>query len=157
MPGRALLLAHRATGTKVSSKSSAVIGRKAEGSTAGWGMLILQVDEDVLARSLVTSRIDMGLTQVRYALIISECTLLMSKTANLTITETIVTPFTSDYLSAYLSVCPSPSDAVLSFGPMDVLMTPAPHYLPTRLFHLFPHPAQDSSEKRRYVAILSSR
>ncbi|CAL1702910.1 unnamed protein product [Somion occarium] len=71
--------------------------------------------------------------------------------------DTIVTPFTSDYLSTYLSLCPSPSDAVLSFGPMDVLMTPAPHFLPTRLFHIFPHPAQDSSEKRRYVAMLTSR
>ncbi|KAH8105112.1 actin-like ATPase domain-containing protein [Cristinia sonorae] len=71
--------------------------------------------------------------------------------------ETIVTPFTSDYLSCYLSLCPAPSDAVLSFGPMDALMTPAPHYLPTRLYHIYPHPAQDLSEKRRYVAILSSR
>ena len=71
--------------------------------------------------------------------------------------ETIVTPFTSDFLSSYLSLCPAPSDAVLSFGPMDMLMTPAPHYLPTRLYHIYPHPAQDPSEKRRYVAILSSR
>lgn len=61
--------------------------------------------------------------------------------------ETIVTQFTSDYLSTYLSLCPSPSDAVLSFGPMDVILTPAQHYIPTRLYSLFPHPAQDSSEK----------
>ncbi|KIP02227.1 hypothetical protein PHLGIDRAFT_130858 [Phlebiopsis gigantea 11061_1 CR5-6] len=71
--------------------------------------------------------------------------------------DTIVTPFTADYLSTYLSLCPSASDAVLSFGPMDVLMTPAPHYLPSRLYNLFPHPAQDASEKRRYVAMLTSR
>ncbi|KAG1792368.1 uncharacterized protein HD556DRAFT_1239497 [Suillus plorans] len=71
--------------------------------------------------------------------------------------DTIVTPFTSDYLSSYLSLCPSPGDAVLSFGPMDTLLTPAQHYLPTRLYSLFPHPAQDASEKRRYIAMLSSR
>ncbi|EGN92420.1 hypothetical protein SERLA73DRAFT_99342 [Serpula lacrymans var. lacrymans S7.3] len=71
--------------------------------------------------------------------------------------ETTVTPFTSDYLSAYLSLCPSPTDTVLSFGPMDVLLTPAQHYLPTRLYSLFPHPAQDPSEKRRYIAMLTSR
>ncbi|KAG2113254.1 hypothetical protein BD769DRAFT_1490884 [Suillus cothurnatus] len=38
--------------------------------------------------------------------------------------DTVVTPFTSDYLSSYLSLCPSPGDAVLSFGPMDTLLTP---------------------------------
>lgn len=72
-------------------------------------------------------------------------------------TDTIVTPFTSDYLSSYLSLCPSPGDAVLSFGPMDTLLTPAQHYLPTRLYSLFPHPAQDACEKRRYIAMLTSR
>ncbi|KAG9318826.1 hypothetical protein JVU11DRAFT_930 [Chiua virens] len=71
--------------------------------------------------------------------------------------DTVVTPFTSDYLSVYLSLCPSPGDAVLSFGPMDILLTPAQHYHPTRLYGLFPHPAQDASEKRRYVAMLTSR
>ncbi|KAH9841123.1 actin-like ATPase domain-containing protein [Rhodofomes roseus] len=71
--------------------------------------------------------------------------------------ETIVTPFTSDYLSTYLSLCPSPSDAVLSFGPMDALLAPATNYIPTRLYTLFPHPAQDASERRRYVLMLSSR
>ena len=71
--------------------------------------------------------------------------------------DTIVTPFTSDYLSAYLSICPSPGDAVLSFGPMDTLMAPAQHYLPTKLYSLFPHPAQDAGEKRRYIALLASR
>ncbi|KAG2113299.1 hypothetical protein BD769DRAFT_1491024 [Suillus cothurnatus] len=38
--------------------------------------------------------------------------------------DTVVTPFTSDYLSSYLSLCPSPRDAVFSFGPMDTLLTP---------------------------------
>ena len=71
--------------------------------------------------------------------------------------DTIVTQFTSDYLSTYLSLCPSLSDAVLSFGPMDALLTPAQHYMPTRLYHLFPHPAQDPGEKRRYIVMLSSR
>lgn len=71
--------------------------------------------------------------------------------------DTIVTPFTTDYLSTYLSLCPSPSDAVLSFGPMDVMMAPASHYLPTRLYNLFPHPAQDVTERRRYVVMLTSR
>ena len=71
--------------------------------------------------------------------------------------ETTVTPFMPDYLSTYLSLCPSPTDAVLSFGPMDHLLTPAQHYNPTRLYNLFPHPAQDPGEKRRYIAVLSSR
>ncbi|KAG7085446.1 hypothetical protein E1B28_003007 [Marasmius oreades] len=71
--------------------------------------------------------------------------------------DTIVTPFTSDYLATYLSLCPSPSDAVLSFGPMDSLLTPAAHYLPTRLYNLFPHPAQEVGEKRKYIAVLTSR
>ncbi|THU78197.1 hypothetical protein K435DRAFT_65004 [Dendrothele bispora CBS 962.96] len=71
--------------------------------------------------------------------------------------DTIVTSFTSDYLATYLSICPSPSDAVLSFGPMDTLMTPAQHYLPTRLYNLYPHPAQEPGERRRYIAVLNSR
>ncbi|KAF8129871.1 hypothetical protein EV363DRAFT_1336911 [Boletus edulis] len=71
--------------------------------------------------------------------------------------DTVVTPFTSDYLSTYLSLCPSPGDAVLSLGPMDTLLTPAQHYHPTRLYNLFPHPAQDTGEKRRYIAMLTSR
>ncbi|EJC99437.1 actin-like ATPase domain-containing protein [Fomitiporia mediterranea MF3/22] len=71
--------------------------------------------------------------------------------------ETIILPFTSDYLSTYLSLCPSPIDAVLSFGPMDVMLTPATQYLPNRLYSLIPHPAQDSGEKRRYVAALMNR
>jgi hypothetical protein len=60
-------------------------------------------------------------------------------------------------LYSYLSLLPSPNDAVLSFGPMDTLLTPAQHYIPTRLYNLFPHPAQDSGEKRKYIAVLSSR
>ncbi|RXW18264.1 hypothetical protein EST38_g7592 [Candolleomyces aberdarensis] len=71
--------------------------------------------------------------------------------------ETIVTPFTSDYLSTYLSVSPSPNDAVLSFGPMDNLLAPAQHYTPTRFYNLFPHPAQDAGDKKRYIVVLSSR
>ncbi|KAK2463303.1 hypothetical protein APHAL10511_004958 [Amanita phalloides] len=71
--------------------------------------------------------------------------------------DTVVAPFTADFLSTYLSLCPSPNDAVLSFGPMDILMTPAHHYIPTRLYNLFPHPVQDSAEKRRYIAVISSR
>lgn len=70
--------------------------------------------------------------------------------------DTIVTPFMSDFLSSYLSLCPSPNDAVLSFGPMDTVLTPAQHYIPTRLYNLFPHPAQDG-EKKKYIAVLSSR
>ena len=62
----------------------------------------------------------------------------------------------TDHLASYLSLCPS-SDAVLSFGPMDMLLAPAKHYQPTRLCQLYPHPAQDASEKRRYVAALASR
>ena len=72
-------------------------------------------------------------------------------------TDTVVAPFTADFLSTYLSLCPSPNDAVLSFGPMDILMTPAHHYVPTRLFNLFPHPVQESNEKRRYISVISSR
>ncbi|KAH9475085.1 putative D-xylulose kinase A [Psilocybe cubensis] len=71
--------------------------------------------------------------------------------------ETVVAPFTSDFLASYLSLLPSTGDAVLSFGPMDTLLTPAQHYIPTRLYNLFPHPAQDANEKRKYIAVLSSR
>ncbi|THH06414.1 hypothetical protein EW145_g4109 [Phellinidium pouzarii] len=71
--------------------------------------------------------------------------------------DAILTPFTSDYLSTYLSLCPSPTDAVISFGPMDTMLTTAPHYLPNRLYTLFPHPAQEPNEKRRYIAMLTSR
>ncbi|TFK21695.1 actin-like ATPase domain-containing protein [Coprinopsis marcescibilis] len=71
--------------------------------------------------------------------------------------ETVVSAFTSDYISTYLSLCPSPNDAVLSFGPMDTLLTPAQHYIPKRLYNLYPHPAQEAGEKRRYIAALCSR
>src|SRR6202012_1061436 len=46
---------------------------------------------------------------------------------------------------------------VLSFGPMDFMLTSAPHYLPTRLYNVFPHPAQDQNEKRKYIVMLTSR
>ncbi|KAH9940010.1 actin-like ATPase domain-containing protein [Epithele typhae] len=71
--------------------------------------------------------------------------------------ECIITPFTSDYLSSYISLCPSPADTVLTFGPMDMMMAPTPNYVPSRLYNLFPHPAQDASEKKRYVVMLTSR
>ncbi|KAJ7054865.1 hypothetical protein C8F01DRAFT_1374108 [Mycena amicta] len=71
--------------------------------------------------------------------------------------ETGVTSFTSDGLAAYLSMVPSSNDVVIQFGLMDVLMAPAQHYLPTRLYNLFPHPAQDSTEKRRYIAVVTNR
>ncbi|KAF4622361.1 hypothetical protein D9613_009518 [Agrocybe pediades] len=71
--------------------------------------------------------------------------------------ETIITTFTTDTLASYLSLLPSPGDAVLSFGPMDTLLTPATQFIPTRLYNLLPHPAQDPNEKRKYVAVLSCR
>ena len=40
---------------------------------------------------------------------------------------------------------------------MDIMMAPAPNYVPTRLYNLFPHPAQDANEKKRYVVMLTSR
>ena len=72
---------------------------------------------------------------------------------------TTLTPFSSDYLSSYLSLLPSPNDAVLSFGPVDTLLTPAQCYIPTLscLYNLFPHPVKDSAEKWKYIAVLSSR
>ncbi|KAH8801857.1 hypothetical protein DL96DRAFT_1634571 [Flagelloscypha sp. PMI_526] len=74
--------------------------------------------------------------------------------------ETVVAGFTTDHLASYLSLVPSGGDAVLAFGPMDLLLTPALHWIPTRLYTLFPHPAQDVREeggKRRYICVLSSR
>ena len=94
----------------------------------------------------------MALTQVDFNAL-SYCFLALTPL----VIDTIVAPFSSDYLSSYLSLLPSPNDAVLSFGPMDTLFTPAQHYIPTRLYNLFPHPAQDSGEKRKYIAALSSR
>ena len=40
---------------------------------------------------------------------------------------------------------------------MDFLLTSAPHYLPSRLYSVYPHPAQDPSEKRKYISMLTSR
>lgn len=81
-----------------------------------------------------------------------------SNTCNLTeLSETIVAPFTGDFFASYLSLLPSSGDAVVSFGPIDTLLTPAQHYIPTRFYNLFPHPAQDSTEQRKYIAVLSSR
>ncbi|KAF9484591.1 D-xylulose kinase [Pholiota conissans] len=71
--------------------------------------------------------------------------------------ETIVAPFTTDFLASYLSILPSLGDAIFSFGPMDTLLAPAQHYIPTRLYNLLPHPAQDTNEKRKYIAVLTSR
>ena len=71
--------------------------------------------------------------------------------------DTTIASFTADYLSTYLSLVPSPSDAILSFGPMDFLLTSAPHYLSSRLYSVYPHPAQDPSEKRKYIGMLTSR
>jgi xylulokinase len=71
--------------------------------------------------------------------------------------ETSIIPFTSDHLATYLSLCPTSSDSIISFGSTDVLLTAGSHYLPTRLYSLFPHPAQDPSETPRYVTMLSSR
>ncbi|KAF8579137.1 actin-like ATPase domain-containing protein [Ramaria rubella] len=71
--------------------------------------------------------------------------------------ETFITPFTSDHLATYLSLCPTSSDSIISFGSSDVFLTAASHYLPTRLYSLFPHPAQDPSETPRYVTMLYSR
>lgn len=68
-----------------------------------------------------------------------------------------ILPFTSDSLATYLSLCPASGDAVLSFGPMDTLLSPASQYVPHRLYTLFPHPAQEPNEKRRYVSMLMSR
>ena len=82
----------------------------------------------------------------------------LSITHNLTqSSETIVASFTSDFLSSYLSLLPSSGDAVVSFGPIDTFLTPAQHYIPTRFYNLFPHPAQDSTEQRKYIAVLASR
>ncbi|KZT35969.1 hypothetical protein SISSUDRAFT_1071671 [Sistotremastrum suecicum HHB10207 ss-3] len=71
---------------------------------------------------------------------------------------TTIMTFTSDSISTYLSFCPQPSDAVLSFGTTDLLMTPTSSYIPSRAYTLVSHPAQHPSEKqRRYVSIVTSR
>ena len=63
--------------------------------------------------------------------------------------DTIITPFTSDALSMYLSLAPSQHDAVLCFGPSDYLLTPIPNFVPDRSYSILPHPAQDPSERRQ--------
>ena len=73
------------------------------------------------------------------------------------LSDTIVTPFALDTLSSYLSLIPQPADAILQLGPMDYLMASAPNYAPSRLFNLYPHPAQDPNEKRKYIVSLTSR
>ncbi|KAI9445615.1 hypothetical protein F5148DRAFT_1347037 [Russula earlei] len=65
--------------------------------------------------------------------------------------------FTADYLSTYLSLIPSASDANLSFSPMVFLLTSAPHYLPSQLYSVLPHPVQDLSERQKYIGMLTSR
>ena len=40
---------------------------------------------------------------------------------------------------------------------MDFLLASAPHYLSNRLYSVYPHPAQDPSEKRKYISMLTSR
>lgn len=71
--------------------------------------------------------------------------------------DAVLVPFTSEHLATYLSLVPSPTDIVVSFGPTDVLMAHSQHYIPSPLYHLHPHPAQDPREKRKYIAMLSSR
>ncbi|TFK98058.1 hypothetical protein BDV98DRAFT_573408 [Pterulicium gracile] len=71
--------------------------------------------------------------------------------------ETIVTPFTSDYLCSYLSLCPSPHDAVFSFGPIDLMLTPAQNYIPNPMYNIVPHPVQESGERKRYIAVVTHR
>lgn len=71
--------------------------------------------------------------------------------------DAFIVPFTSDRLASYLSVSPGPEETVLSFGSVDSLMVPAPRYIPSRLYTLHPHPAQDPTEPRRYIAVLNNR
>jgi hypothetical protein len=94
---------------------------------------------------------DTGLNLVSFA--IAELIRMSSQSVK----DTTIASFTADYLSTYLSLVPSPSDAILSFGPMDFLLTSAPHYLSSRLYSVYPHPAQDPSEKRKYIGMLTSR
>ncbi|KIO26903.1 hypothetical protein M407DRAFT_23843 [Tulasnella calospora MUT 4182] len=69
----------------------------------------------------------------------------------------LIVPFTSDRLASYLSVAPSHNEPVLSFGTQDTLMVPATQYIPDKAYTLYPHPAQDPSEPRRYIAVISNR
>ncbi|KAG8727728.1 hypothetical protein FRC11_012596 [Ceratobasidium sp. 423] len=80
--------------------------------------------------------------------------------------DTPVAPFTSDHLATYLSLsaCLSSSptqatpDAILAFGPMDVLLSPVPSSVPSppprsRHYTLLPHPCTPKS----YITVLASR
>ncbi|CAE6443521.1 unnamed protein product [Rhizoctonia solani] len=80
--------------------------------------------------------------------------------------ETPVAPFTSDHLATYLSLSAclssSPSrttpDAILAFGPTDVLISPVPSAAPSppprsRHYTLLPHPCTPKS----YITVLASR
>ncbi|CAE6463276.1 unnamed protein product [Rhizoctonia solani] len=80
--------------------------------------------------------------------------------------ETPVAPFTSDHLATYLSLsaCLSSSptqatpDAILAFGPTDVLLSPTPSSVPSppprsRHYSLLPHPCTPKS----YITVLASR
>ncbi|KAG8905000.1 hypothetical protein FRB99_000873 [Tulasnella sp. 403] len=71
--------------------------------------------------------------------------------------DTFLVPFTSDRLASYLGVSPSQDETILSFGAQDTLMVPATHYVPNKLYTLYPHPAQDPSEPRRYIAMITNR
>ncbi|KAK0214338.1 D-xylulose kinase [Armillaria fumosa] len=71
--------------------------------------------------------------------------------------ETILTPFTSDTLSTFVSVCPAQSDAVLSFGPTDTFMAQAHTYIPSPIYNIVPHPYQEPGDKKKYIVMLSSR
>jgi hypothetical protein len=141
------------TGTRASSRSSVVVERRDGGSEDGSARSTWQtVGKSPMCRGIYVRGMDLSL--VRVASILKAD---LPIYALMFFPDTVVTPFTSDYISGYLSLCPSPGDAVLSFGPMDSLLTPAQHYHPTRLYNLFPHPAQDAGEKRRYIAMLTSR
>ncbi|CAE6429088.1 unnamed protein product [Rhizoctonia solani] len=80
--------------------------------------------------------------------------------------ETPIAPFTSDHLATYLSLsaCLSSSptqvtpDAILAFGPTDVLLSPVPSSAPSppprsRHYTLLPHPCTPKS----YITVLASR
>ena len=77
--------------------------------------------------------------------------------AVLPFTDVPVFPFTSEHLATYLSLCPTSSDCVIDFGQSDVLLTAASKAQPSRLFTTVPHPAQDTSEKRKFVTIVTNR
>ncbi|GJJ14403.1 hypothetical protein Clacol_008667 [Clathrus columnatus] len=76
--------------------------------------------------------------------------------------KTTVQPFTSTHLATYLSLVPTTSDSVLSFGAQDAMIfsSPSPPSTPSRhnlLAQILPHPAQDPSEPRRWVSVLTAR